>query len=286
MYFILIPILGALALATLTLFEKIVLRKRSIDTKTFTVAGFISATIVMLPLIYFFWKLSPEALHLKNIFIFSLIIISAIISNLCLFYAIKWEKITHIEPAIIMEPLFTILFALGFSYIFGTALFERNFSVIIPAIIAAIALVFAHVRKHHLDFNKYFIAAIIASFFFAFELVLSRLILDFYTPISFYFLRCTSISLVTLIFFKHKFSKLNTKVRFEILLVGALWVAYRVLVYYGYLTLGVIFTTLMLMLGPVFVYIFANKFLKEKLDWKNILSAVIIVICVVYAVLI
>ena len=61
---------------------------------------------------------------------------------------------------------------------------------------------------------------------------------------------------------------------------------YRIIVYYGYLTLGFIFTTLMIMLGPIFVYTFARIFLKEKLTWRNIIASAIIIACVLYALLI
>jgi len=41
----------------------------------------------------------------------------------------------------------------------------------------------------------------------------------------------------------------------------------------------------MIMLGPIFVYLFAWKFLKEKINWKNIVTAFVIIGCVLYAIL-
>jgi drug/metabolite transporter (DMT)-like permease len=76
---------------------------------------------------------------------------------------------------------------------------------------------------------------------------------------------------------------LDKKSSLIIFITGAIWVAYRVAVYFGYLEYGVIFTTLMIMLGPMFIYILANIFLKEKLNWKNIVSSALIIACVVYA---
>jgi drug/metabolite transporter (DMT)-like permease len=280
----LIPIIGALALASATIMEKVALRKRKIDAKLFQTAAFLASIIVMLPLIYFFWKVTPEATQTKNILIFLGVIIVSFFANVCLFFAIKWEKISNIEPALIMEPLFTVLLAFILSF-FTQGLFERDPQIIIPALIAASALIFSHVKKHHIVMNKYFLAAVLGSFFFGSELVISRLILDFYNPITFYFLRCSSVFLVSLILFRPKFSKLDSKVKWEILLIGALWVLFRVLLYYGYLSLGVIFTTLVVMLAPVFVYLFARIFLKEKLDKRNIIASIIIIACVLYVVL-
>ena len=85
------------------------------------------------------------------------------------------------------------------------------------------------------------------------------------------------------IIFRPKLRGLSTTVKWEIFATGAVWVVYRVLVYYGYLTLGVIFTTLLLMLAPVLVYAFAHFFLKEKMSWKNFVAAVVIVGSIIYA---
>ena len=280
-----LPILGALALATGTILQKVVLGKRKINIKLYQSAEFLAIVLAMLPFIYFFWKLDALAFELKNVLIFFLVIFFSILANLFTFYSMKWEKLTNLEPAKILEPLFIILFAIIFSF-FAEELYDRNLKIIIPALIAGGALIFSHIKKHHLSFNKYFIAAVIGSFFFALELVISRLILNFYSPMTFYFLRCSSIFLISLIIFKPKFKNIKTKVRWEILLIGAIWFIYRVMVYWGYLNLGIIFTTLMIMLGPIFIYAFAHIFLKEKLNWRNILASIIIVGCIIYPIVI
>jgi len=278
-----IPILGAIALATGTILQKIVLKNKNINIKLYQVLEFLAIILVMIPFIYFFWRLDFQAFELRNVFIFSLVILFSIIANLFVFYSMKWEKVSNLEPAKILEPLFVIILAILFSFIFGQTLFSRNTNVIIPALIAGGALVFSHIKKHHLEFNKYFVAAIFGSFFFALELVTTRLVLDFYSPITFYFLRCSGILLISFAIFRPKFKNLETKIKLQIFITGAIWVAYRIVVYYGYINYGVIFTTLMIMLGPIFIYLFAHLFLKEKADWRNIVAALIILGCVLYA---
>jgi len=280
-----VPVLGALALATGTILEKTVLRKKKINIKLYQTAIFFAIVLAMVPFIYFFWKMDAQALELKNILIFSAVIVSSIIANLFIFYSLKWEKISKLQPARILEPLFVILLAILFSFFIGNGLYDRNIKFIIPALIAALALIFSHIKKHHLSFNKYFIAAIIGSFFFALELVISRLILNFYSPITFYFLRCSTIFLLSLIIFRPKFKLLDKKSTWIILITGAIWAVYRIVIYWGYINLGIIFTTLMVMLGPIFIYLFAYKFLKEKLNWRNIIASIVIIACVLYAVL-
>ena len=212
-------------------------------------------------------------------------VILAIVANLFYDYSMKWEKVGNLEPARLLESLFIVLLALLFSFIINEEIYERNLNVIIPAIVASLALVFSHIKKHHLSFNKYFIAAIFASLFFALELVISKLILDFYSPENFYFLRCLSILIISAIIFMPNFKKIDKKITGVVFITAAVWFAYRIILYYGYLIYGITFTTLIIMLGPVFVYAFAFIFLKEKLNWRNILAAVIIVACVVYVVL-
>ncbi len=279
-----IPILGALALAVGTILQRSILRRKNVDIKVYHVLEFLAIVIVMLPLIYFFWKLEPEALQLKNVLIFGSVIFFSIIANLFTFYSMKWEKVSNLEPAKILEPLFVILLAIVFSFFFKS-LYEKNLNVILPAIIAATALILSHIKKHHLSFNKYFLAAIAGSFFFALELVISKLILNFYSPISFYFLRSFTIFLVSLILFRPKFKKIDKKVYGYIFLTGLTWVIYRVIVYYGYLNIGVIFTTLVLMIAPILIYVFAYIFLKEKIRWRNIVASIIIIACILYAIL-
>ncbi|MDD5012442.1 MAG: DMT family transporter [Candidatus Nanoarchaeia archaeon] len=279
-----IPVLGALALGGGTVLEKSILKKKKIGIKLYQTASFLAITLATLPFLYFFWKLDAGAFELKNILIFLGVIASSITANLFVFYSLKWEKVTNLEPARILEPLFTILLAVVFSF-FTQGLYEQNLEIIIPAIIASVALIFPHIKKHHLQINKYIIAAILGSFFFALELILSRLILDFYSPMTFYFFRCISIFIISLVVFRPNFKTLDKKISLMIFITGAVWVIYRVALYFGYLSLGVVSTTLVIMLGPIFVYLLAWIFLKEKLNWKNVVSAVIIAGCVLYAIL-
>ncbi len=279
-----IPILGALAAGTGTILEKSVLKIKKVDIKLYQVASFFAIVIASLPFLYFFWKLDAEALQLGNILIFAGVIISSIIANILIFYAEKSEKLTVLEPAKILEPLFVIALAMIFS-LFAKGFYDNDLNILIPSIIAGLALIFPYIKKTKLKLNKYFIATIFGSFFFALELIISNLILKFYSPITFYFFRCLFVFIISAIIFRPSFKHLNKKISLMILITGAVWVGYRVALYFGYLNLGVISTTLFVMLIPVFIYTLSAIFLKEKLNWKNIVSALIIIGCVVYAIL-
>jgi len=63
-----------------------------------------------------------------------------------------------------------------------------------------------------------------------------------------------------------------------------MWIIYRIILYYGYNSLGIIFTTILFILTPVFTYIFAAIFLKEKITIKQIIATAVIIACVVLAI--
>ena len=278
------PIFGALSLATGTLLEKVILVKKNISAKAFQSASFIGIVIIMLPFLAFFWKLTPEATTTKNILIFFLVVAFSLLANYFAFSSLKSGKLSKIEPAKMIESLFVVLIALIFSYLIDDKLYERNFQMVIPAIIAGLAIVFSHVKKHHLKFNKCFSYALLGSFFFALELVISILILDFYSPISFYFLRCLAVAVGSFFIFRPNFKSFDKKSNLLIFITAAIWIIYRVIVYYGYTTLGIIETTLIIMLGPIFIYLFAWKFLKEKISKRNIIVSIVILASVLYGI--
>ena len=229
-----LPFLGAISLAAGTILEKIVVKRKNIDIKFYQTAIFFVIMLVMLPFIYFYWKFDPQALQPLNIIIFSLVIIFSLLANWFVFYSVKGEKVSNLEPAKMIEPLFVVLLAILFSFFIDSGMYEKNLKIIIPAIIAGLALILSHIKRHHLKFNKYFLSAILGSFFFALELVISRLILDYYSSLTFYFLRCAFIFLFSLIIFRPKMIQMDKTLTSYIFITGIFWVLYRVIIYYGY----------------------------------------------------
>lgn len=266
--------------------EKKILRKHSINFKNYTVYGFLSLVLIMLPFIFFFWKVTPEAYSTVNILIFLSVILFSIFANLLIFYSLKRETVTELEPIRLMQPLFTILLAVSFSFIFdGAYAAEKNIMIIGLALIASISLIASHVKKHHLQFDKYILAALLGSFFFAVELVISRAILPYYNSLTFYFFRALSVFIITFAIFHPQIESIKPKVKLLIMLGGAIWIVYRLILYWGYISYGIVFTTILFIISPIFIYTFARIFLKEKITWRHIVSSIIIVICVVLAII-
>lgn len=278
---VLLPLAGSLALSLTVIIEKLGLRVKKISPPHFVTAVFVVALAFMLPFMFFFGYVDSAIFETTNLLIFGGVIIAGVLANICYYNALKWEKISHIEPVNLLQPLFIVVLA----FIIFPA--ERNPNIIIPALLAGFALLFSHLKRHHFEFNRYLLLALLANFIGAIEIILIKESLHLFTPISLYFYRSLFVMLFFIILFRPRiFKEIKGKERLLVLGTGALWVAYRVLSFYGYAQLGLTFTTLILMLAPILVYFFAWKFLKEKLEWRNIVAAAIILASVLYATLI
>ena len=89
-----LPILGAFFEASGAILHKKVLREHNLNSKNMIMYGFLAVVAVMLPFIYFFWEVKPEALQLTNILILLSIVIISVFANLFTFYSLKREDIT------------------------------------------------------------------------------------------------------------------------------------------------------------------------------------------------
>lgn len=274
-----LPIIGAFLEATGMILEKKVLRHKKVDYRNYTAYGFLAIVIVMLPFLYFLWRLDAGAFSSWALGLFGLVVLASVGANLLIFYSLKREKLTEFEPIWLMQPFFTILLA----FILYPA--ERNWTVVGLALVASITLVVSHVKKHHLKFDRYVLAALAGGFLFSVELVASRPILEYYSGFTLYFLRCLFICAIAFMIYRPRPGFLKNKsVSSMTLAIAVMWVVYRVIIYQGYVSLGIIFTTVLFILSPVLIFLFAVIFLKEKPTVRQIVSTAIILVCVALAV--
>lgn len=270
-----IPVIGAFLEATGMIFSKKILKNKKISSNNYNVYEFLAITLVLIPFMLFLFKVYPGALDFWNIIIMLGVVVVSVLANILVFYAVKGDKVSALEPIWVMQPLFTIILAFIF---FAT---ERNVISLVLALVASSALVISHMKKSHIYFNKYAIAAAAGSFLFALELILSNLILKYYTGLTFYFIRCFLVFLICYALFRPNGKELNKNTILMLIAIGFVWIGNRLIIYWGYAKLGVIFTTTVFILSPVLMFLFAVIFLKEKPKIKQIVATLIIVLCVV-----
>jgi drug/metabolite transporter (DMT)-like permease len=91
------------------------------------------------------------------------------------------------------------------------------------------------------------------------------------------------VAIAFLIIYKPNLQKLSKESYAMIMVSSILGVIQMVLKFYGFQSLGVVETTMVLLLGPIFVYAFSYFFFGEKkLFLKDALAAGVIVSCIIY----
>ena len=112
-----LPIFGAFLEATGAILVKKIINKHGINFRNYIVYIFFSIVLISLPLLFFFWKVESGALDLPNLILLASIVIISIFANFFIFYSLKKEDLSEIQPIRLTTPLFTILivFILSFS---------------------------------------------------------------------------------------------------------------------------------------------------------------------------
>ncbi len=235
-----------------------------------------SFLIISIFLFPFLGKIDPEGLKIIPLLILGLVIIIAAIRNMMYYSGFYREGLSEIEPFVVFTPLLTILIA---SIFYPD---ERNWGIIILAVVASLALIFSHVEKKHLKIDKGIIPIMGAIVFESIENNLIKELLYYYSPVAMYTVRVGLVALLLFIFLKPQVRDLSKKEIKNLFFVGLMWVLVMIFVYYGYQTVGIVYTFLVLMLAPVLIVFGSYVFLRErKIKRKDIIALIIVMFCVI-----
>jgi drug/metabolite transporter (DMT)-like permease len=276
------PFIGAISNAASEVLERTSLKKRKLKVSDYQVTIFLFTVLLMIPGLFFFWKFDNAIFNLTNILIFLGVIALAVLANYLFFLGFKKGALGKLESARITEYLFSILLAFFLSFLIPE-IYQSTPKILIPSLIAGITLVLTHIKKHHLKFSSPYKFVLMASFLFALETVISKLILGYFSSYTFYFIRSVFVLIISLIIFKPKLkNSVDKKISIRIFFTAFTWIITRVALYYGYINLGIEKTILIMMSTPVMIYFVSWFYLKEKITWKNIVSGGVITLCIIY----
>lgn len=271
------PIISALASVGGVLIDKITLTRRQVSLRVFVPVLFLFLFFFTVLLFPFLGKISPSIFSLYYLVIFIFMITTAIIWNVYYYRGVQMEKVHEFELIVMFQPLLTIILATIF--LKG----EQNIPVVIASIIAALALIFSHLNKTHLEFSTGAKSLILATIFMSIELILIKIMLNVLSPVALYAIR-TGILFVFFYFCYRpdvfKVCNTNAALILASALLGSLQMVAK---FYGFEKFGVVYTSLILILAPLMVYILSTIFLHEKLKTRTVISAVVILGCIVYA---
>ncbi len=271
-------IIGAIAGAGNVLIDQFILAKRKLglaDHIPVTFAFLFLTTLVSLP-----WLGSIDLILAFNqtyIFYFILMILLAVIWNIFYYQGLQKEKMVEFEMIMLLAPLATISLA---------ALFypeEFNLPVFVAALIGSIALVLSHLKKHHLEFDKYSMHLMLAVFLMAMEAMVQKELLQLYSPAMLYALRTGFLALFFTIYYRPNVHRMKDSDFRLIFLSSIFGSVYMVLRFYGFNAIGVTFTTLILLLIPVFATWGDVRINGTPMRWRTVIAFLIILVCVAYA---
>lgn len=271
------PFLSALSQAGNVIVDKIILTRRRVALHVFVPLLFVFLFIITALLFPALGQIAADFWTLKYLLIFLVMIISAVIWNVFFYRGIQAEKVHEFELIMMFQPLLTIFLA---TIILAG---ERNVNLEIAAFVAAIALIFAHINHNHLEISKEARGLILAVVFMSVELVLIKIILGVLSPVAVYALRTGMIALFFYLFYRPAFSKVSLKNSLLIAASGFIGVTQMVSKFYGLERYGLIYTSLILIIAPLLVYMISTIFLHEKLKIRTIICALVIVSCIIYA---
>ena len=212
----------------------------------------------------------------KYIFTFVLMITVAVSWNILSCYGMQKEELHEFELIMLLSPLMTIIFAT----IFLPS--ERSWGVFLPAIIASTALIATRFRKHHVKIGAAAWRTIISMVLMSFESILIKELLAVASPVSLYFVRTAVIAVVLLVMYRPKMFSMPASAYALTILSAIFGVVQMILKFYGFQSLGVVETTMILVLGPFLVYLASAIFFKERLFKRDLFAAVVVVLCILY----
>jgi drug/metabolite transporter (DMT)-like permease len=261
-------------------FDKIVMNKKRMSSQKFITMIYLGTFLFMLPIIFFYFRLSYEMFNLKNTLLMIGMVATAIAFASFYFKGFKHTKVEKAEPLALTTWLFTI---------FITIIFfpdEREWKIVILALICAITLLALNIKKRHLSLDKYGYYILIGSFLWSVHLLFLKELLEIYNPMTLTFVRAGIISLVLIPVYGITKKDLIKGRGSWLAVISILNVLSWVLILWSYSEIGIVYTSLIMSASPLVAEWGATIFLKEKLHRKNLIGTVIIVLCIVLSMII
>ncbi len=269
------PLIASLAQASGVLVDKIALSRRKVPLKKFIPLLFVLLTLFTLIALPWDNQIAPEVFSWPVGGYFILMIALAFVWNILYYRSIQVDSVQEFEPILMLSPLLVIVLA----PIFFPE--ERQLLILIIALIAGLILVFSHLKKGHIVFKKSSLGLIFCVILMSLEVLVIKKLLFSFSPIALYLVRCSILFLIFSFYFRADFLRIHPTSLWQVALSSFLGVIQMLARFYGYQGAGIVFTTLVLVIAPVLVYIFGFFILKEKISYRKLVGGIVIFVCVI-----
>lgn len=272
-----LPFFAAIANAGGIIIDKVLLGKRRMAVHVFIPVLFLFLFVFTALLVPLLGRVDSDlALQPSYLFLFVLMIVLSITWNVFYYQSIQKEKLYEHELIIMLEPLMTILLA---SVFFPEDLDMRILGI---AIVAGVALFVSRLERDHFAFDRYSLNLMLAVMLMALESIIIKELLSVYSPVSLYAFRTGFIFLFFLIYYRPRLAMVSATNLWWVMGSSLLGVIYMILRFYGYRDLGIVHTTLILIISPVLVYIASSSLFNERVRIKTVVSGLIILSSIIY----
>ena len=156
--------------------------------------------------------------------------------------------------------------------IFSSAVFndERKLYVVIPALLAASAIIWSHWEGRHVHLAKRTWPFFLFVFFSApLRSSVQKLLLISWNPISLELMQSAAVAVVLGILFWKHVRNINLKTFYLLVLTNVLTSVAWILVSFSIQRSGIIYTGLLFSINPLLVYFSSVLFLGERTNWKK-----------------
>lgn len=272
----LFPIAAAVLQAVSFTLDKIVLSIKQVGFRTYTGVSFPLSFIVNLILFFVFRPLIPE-----NWFsgYYGLLIIGAIVigflSNILFYRALDHDKLGEIETLSLLNTVSVIIVS---GIIFAD---ERNFTILLPALVASVAVVWSHWERHHIKIARDTLPYLCWSLAIApVSAAISKELLTVWNPIALEMVRTGALAALFLFMFRDAITKVPVRALRLLIVTNVFTTVAWVLFYFGYQRLGIVHTLLLFSLQPFLVYMSSIFILKERPSWKRTVGFAIVLVSI------
>ena len=273
-------IIASIGYAGGVIVDKIVLSVYRVPVRRYVPWIFIWIAIISVFAVKIFGgSFKPEMLETKNILLFAAMIVVAFTWNIYHAEGLQREEVHEFELVMLFAPLATIVLA----EIFLPT--ERSVPTFVAGSIASLALIASRIDKRHLRLSPYWKQLFVATILIAVESIIIKNLLSVYSPALLYLTRTAVLAVAFVIAFRPKLLQMPRTAYALTILSAIFGVIQMILKFYGFQSMGVIETTLILFLGPIIVYCVSGFFFREKLQKKTAIAALIVIGCVLYVVL-
>lgn len=270
-------LIAALTQAGGIIIDKITLTRRQVELKIFIPIVFLFLFLLSVIFLPFLGHVSADFFKVNTLLLFALMIVTALIWNVFYYRGAQAEKVHEFEMIVIFQPLVTIILA---SFFLRS---EQNWPVVIASIIASVALILSKIGKEHFKITPSSAGLILAVVLMSIELIIIDVLLKVMSPVALYSIRTGILAIFFWLYYKPHANRVADYNIWLMLSSSVLGVIQMITKFYGFQSMGVVLTSLVLILAPILTYTISTFFLHEKLHWKQTVSFVIILICVIFA---